>query len=228
MSSGSTTWTAGSSRRSSSSSKAGPSGSRPSPPPWARIPVRSKRCTSRFSCNAASWPARRAAAAPLEPRTSILGSLRPEPRTSKRSSTGRQSRYRTSDFDYSVPAGRIAQHPLPDRAASRLLVLDRSTGGIRHAQFRDIIELIAPEDVLVLNVSRVIPARLRGTRVPGSGTRSPGGEAEILLVRELPDGSWLAMGHPGGKLKPGRIIRFGDDSAVEIVAMLGGGIRRVR
>src|SRR5438445_9801636 len=228
MSSGSTTWTAGSSRRSSSSSKAGPSGSRPSPPPWARIPVRSKRCTSRFSCNAASWPARRAAAAPLEPRTSILGSLRPEPRTSKRSSTGRQSRYRTSDFNYSLPAGRIAQHPLPDRAASRLLVLDRSTGGIRHAQFRDIVELIAPEDVLVLNVSRVIPARLRGTRVPGSGTRSPGGEAEILLVRQLPDGSWLAMGHPGGKLKPGRIIRFGDDSAVEIVEMLGGGLRRVR
>src|SRR5207237_1403255 len=181
MSSGSTTWTAGSSRRSSSSSKAGPSGSRPSPPPWARIPVRSKRCTSRFSCNAASWPARRAAAAPLEPRTSILGSLRPEPRTSKRSSTGRQSRYRTSDFNYSLPAGRIAQHPLPDRAASRLLVLDRSTGAIRHAQFRDIVELVAPEDVLVLNVSRVIPARLHGTRETGN-------VAELRVVRELPDG----------------------------------------
>src|SRR5438034_2508973 len=214
MSSGSTTWTAGSSRRSSSSTKAGPSGSRPSPPPWARIPVRSKRCTSRFSCNAASWPARRAAAAPLEPRTSILGSLRPEPRTSKRSSTGRQSRYRTSDFNYSLPAGRIAQHPLPDRAASRLLVLDRSTGAIRHAQFRDIVELVAPEDVLVLNVSRAIPARLHGKRETGN-------VAELLVVRELPDGSWLAMGHPGGKLKPGRTVRFGDDSAVEIVEMLG-------
>src|SRR5207249_5603660 len=137
-------------------------------------------------------------------------------------------RYRTSDFDYSLPAGQIAQHPLPDRAASRLLVLDRSSGALRHAHFRDIVALIAPEDVLVLNVSRVIPARLRGIRVPGSGTRSPGGEAEILLVRELPDGSWLAMGHPGGKLKPGRIIRFGDDSAVEIVEMLGGGLRRVK
>src|SRR5205823_14878099 len=100
--------------------------------------------------------------------TSILGSLRPEPRTSKRSSTGRQSRYRTSDFNYSLPAGRIAQHPLPDRAASRLLVLDRSTGAIRHAQFRDIVELVAPEDVLVLNVSRVIPARLHGKRETGN------------------------------------------------------------
>src|SRR5438034_461144 len=185
MSSGSTTWTAGSSRRSSSSSKAGPSGSRPSPPPWARIPVRSKMCTSRFSCNAASWPARRAAAAPPEPRTSILGSLRPEPRTSKRSSTGRQSRYRTSDFNYSLPAGRIAQHPLPDRAASRLLVLDRSTDAIRHAQFRDIVELVAPEDVLVLNVSRAIPARLHGKRETGN-------VAELLVVRELPDGSVAA------------------------------------
>src|SRR5213078_3464253 len=264
MSSGSTTWTAGSSRRSSSSSKAGPSASRPSPPPWARIPVRSKRCTSRFSCNAASWPARRAAAAPPEPRTSILGSLRPEPRTSKRSSTGRQLRiadfglrirrsgvqsaihnpqsailrvlYRTSDFDYSLPAGQIAQYPLPDRAASRLLVLDRSSGALRHAHFPDIVALIAPEDVLVLNVSRVIPARLHGRRealkdsrtVAGGGKGGSSGQAEILLVRELPDKTWLAMGHPGGKLKPGRIVRFGDDSAVENVEMLGGGLRRVR
>src|SRR5437773_12457590 len=127
----------------------------------------------------------------------------------------------TSDFDYSLPPDLIAQDPLPDRTASRLLVVDRSIGGIRHMRFPDFVELVAPEDVLVLNVSRVIPARLRGMR--GSG-----GKAELLLVRELPDGSWLAMGHPGGKLKPGRIVRFGDDSAVEIVEMLGGGLRRVR
>src|SRR5207237_631567 len=84
--------------------------------------------------------------------------------------------------------------------------LARSTGAIRHAQFRDIVELVAPEDVLVLNVSRVIPARLHGKRETGN-------VAELLVVRELPDGSWLAMGHPGGKLKPGRTVRFGDDSA---------------
>ena len=100
-------------------------------------------------------------------------------------------------------------------------MLDRSSGALRHAQFRDIVALIAPADVLVLNTSRVIPARLHGTR-------GPGGQAEILLVRELPDKTWLAMGHPGGKLKPGRIVRLGDDSAVEIVEMLGGGLRRVR
>src|SRR6058998_1323954 len=98
-------------------------------------------------------------------------------------STFRIVMHRTSDFDYYLPPELIAQHPLPDRAASRLLVLDRSTGGMRHAQFRDIVELIAPQDVLVLNVSRVIPARLHGKRETGN-------VAELLVVRELPDGSW--------------------------------------
>ncbi len=131
------------------------------------------------------------------------------------------ARLRTADFEYDLPAELIAQDPLPDRAASRLLVLDRSKGVIRHGRFPDIIDLIAPEDVLVLNVSRVIPARLHGKREMGR-------VAELLLVRELPDGSWIAMGHPGGKLKPGRRVTFGDDSAVEIVDRLGGGLRRVR
>lgn len=129
--------------------------------------------------------------------------------------------YRTSDFEYDLPSELIAQDPLPDRAASRLLVLDRAKGGIRHGRFPDIIDLIAPEDVLVLNVSRVIPARLHGKRETGKA-------AELLLVRELPDGTWLALGHPGGKLKPGRTVRFGDDSAAEIVEVLGGGLRRVK
>lgn len=128
---------------------------------------------------------------------------------------------RTSDFDYALPAELIAQHPLPDRAASRLLVLERATGAIRHLHFGDLIDLIPPSDVLVLNTSRVIPARLHGRREAGAA-------AEILLVRELPDGTWLAMGHPGGKLKPGRRVTFGDDSAVEIMEILGGGLRRVR
>ncbi len=107
-------------------------------------------------------------------------------------------------------------------------MLERATGAVRHAAFREVVSLIAPEDVLVLNASRVIPARLRGTRDGGRGTGTTGAPAELLLVRELPDGSWLAMGHPGGKLKPGRRVRFGDDAAVEIVEVLGGGLRRVR
>lgn len=136
-------------------------------------------------------------------------------------------RYNTSDFEFNLPGEQIAQHPLPDRAASRLLVLERATGTIRHLHFRDILELIPPGDLLVLNTSRVIPARLRGKREGGRGTGTAG-DAEILLVRERPDGTWLAMGHPGGKLKPGRRVSFGDDSAVEIVEVLGGGLRKVR
>ncbi len=128
---------------------------------------------------------------------------------------------RASDFEYDLPADRIAQEPLPDRAASRLLVLERATGTITHRQFKDIADLIPVGDVLVLNTSRVIPARLHGKRESGN-------TAEILLVRSLTDGTWLAMGHPGGKLKPGRRVTFGDDSAVEIVEVLGGGLRRVR
>jgi S-adenosylmethionine:tRNA ribosyltransferase-isomerase len=136
---------------------------------------------------------------------------------------------RTSDFDYTLPPSLVAQEPLPDRAASRLLVLDRSSGTIRHARFPDLIDLVAPEDVLVLNVSRVIPARLHGKRETLKDSLTVAGNvAELLLVRELPDGTWLAMGHPGGKLKPGRTVRFGDDSAAEIVEVLGGGLRRVR
>jgi len=128
---------------------------------------------------------------------------------------------RTSDFEYDLPPELIAQEPLSDRAASRLLVLDRASGSARHARFPDLVDLLAPEDVLVLNVSRVIPARLHGKRESGN-------DAELLLVRELPDGTWLAMGHPGGKLKPGRTVRFGTDSTAEVVAVLGGGLRRVK
>src|SRR5213079_145709 len=135
---------------------------------------------------------------------------------------------RTSDFDYDLPPALIAQDPLPARAASRLLILDRASGTIRHGRFGDVVDLIAPGDVVVVNVSRVIPARLHGMRDGGRGTGGSGGKAELLLVRELPDGTWLAMGHPGGKLKPGRRVTFGPDSSAEIVEALGGGLRRVR
>jgi len=128
---------------------------------------------------------------------------------------------RLSDFDYELPSAQIAQHPLPDRSASRLLVLDRATGTTQHLHFRDLPGLIPAGAALVLNSSRVIPARLHGKRESGN-------VAELLMVREQPDGTWLAMGHPGGKLKPGRRVTFGNDSVVEILEILGGGLRRVR
>jgi S-adenosylmethionine:tRNA ribosyltransferase-isomerase len=129
--------------------------------------------------------------------------------------------YQASDFEYALPPELIAQHPLPDRAASRLLVLERASGALRHGAFPDLEGLLAPADVLVLNTSRVIPARLHGIRDSGAA-------AELLLVKEEEGGTWLALGHPGGKLKPGRSVRFGEGSAVEIVDVLGGGLRRVR
>jgi S-adenosylmethionine:tRNA ribosyltransferase-isomerase len=126
-------------------------------------------------------------------------------------------------FDYDCPPELIAQRPTPDRAGSRLLVLERATGRISHRTFHDFPSLIRAGDALVVNVSRVIPARL-------IGTRDNGRPAEILLVHPEPDGTWRAMVHPGGKLHAGRRVRLGAGEAaeVEIVEVLGGGLRRVR
>lgn len=129
--------------------------------------------------------------------------------------------FRASDFDYPLPPDRIAQYPAPDRAAARLLVLDRASGAITHRAFGDILDLVTPTDVVVLNQSRVIPARLHARRERGA-------PAELLLVREEPGGTWLALGHPGGKLKPGRQVIVAPDAVIEIVDRLGGGLRRVR
>lgn len=131
------------------------------------------------------------------------------------------SEYRLRDFDFQYPPELVAQYPLPDRAASRLLIVDRSTGSIRHETFTHVPELLAPGDVLVRNVSRVIRARLHGVRENGA-------TAEVLLAHPEADGTWLALVHPGGKLKVGRRIRFGNDAEVEIVEVLRGGLRRLR
>jgi S-adenosylmethionine:tRNA ribosyltransferase-isomerase len=128
---------------------------------------------------------------------------------------------RVDDFDFTFPPQAVAQRPLADRSASRLLVLSRRSGAVEHRRFRDVPELLAPGDVLVLNASRVIPARL-------FGRRDSGRPAEILLVQEEPSGTWLAMVHPGGKLKAGRHLTFEDGWTGEIVDVLGGGLRRIR
>jgi S-adenosylmethionine:tRNA ribosyltransferase-isomerase len=129
--------------------------------------------------------------------------------------------YTTDDFHYDYPAELIAQRPLTDRTASRLLLLDRASGRVTHGAFSDFPTLIHSGDVIVVNVSRVIPARLHGRRENGR-------EAEVLLVHPEPDGSWLAMVHPGGKLKVGRTIVFDDVATLEVVDVVGGGLRRVR
>lgn len=119
----------------------------------------------------------------------------------------------TSDYDFELPPERIAQAPLDRREASRLMIVDRSTGGgtIRHGTFSHIVELIAPGDVLAVNRTRVMRARLLGTR------RGSGAPAEILLLRPLGGNRFEAMVSPGGKLRPGRIVDVAPDFSVEIL-----------
>lgn len=135
--------------------------------------------------------------------------------------THRSTPFSTADFEYEAPAELIAQRPRPDRESSRLLHLDRRSGAVRHGTFRDLPELLRPADVLIVNTSRVIPARLLGVRDNGA-------PAEVLLVHPDADDTWIAMVHPGGKLKAGRAVRFGETARVEITEVLGGGLRRVR
>jgi S-adenosylmethionine:tRNA ribosyltransferase-isomerase len=126
----------------------------------------------------------------------------------------------TAAFDYALPPELIAQEPLPARDASRLLVLDRAASGAAHRRFTDLPDLASPGDLVVVNESRVIPARL-------VGRRAGGGAAEVLLVTREEDGSWRALVRPGARIRPGARLALGGD-AVEIVAALPGGQRRVR
>ena len=129
--------------------------------------------------------------------------------------------YAAADFDYDAPPERIAQRPAAERSASRLLVLDRAHSTTSHEPFGNFPALIRPGDVLVRNVTKVLRARL-------IGRREGGGSTELLLVHPEADGTWLAMVRPGGKLRPGRAVRFGDDATAEIVAVADQGLRRVR
>lgn len=107
-------------------------------------------------------------------------------------------------FDYHLPEELIAQTPLEDRSASRLLVLHRSTGNIEHKGFPDILGFLCAGDALVLNDTRVIPARLLGQKKGG------GGLAEILLLHRREAGLWEALVRPGRRLRPGAEVEFGN------------------
>lgn len=128
---------------------------------------------------------------------------------------------RVDDFDFAFPPDAVAQRPLGDRSASRLLVLSRRNGAVEHRRFRDVPDLLAPGDVLVVNTSRVIPARLHGRRDNGR-------PAEVLLVHEESPDTWLAMVHPGAKLKVGRQLTFEGGWRGEILDVVSGGLRRIR
>ncbi|MCR5135896.1 MAG: tRNA preQ1(34) S-adenosylmethionine ribosyltransferase-isomerase QueA [Oscillospiraceae bacterium] len=127
-----------------------------------------------------------------------------------------------SDFYFDLPPELIAQTPIKQRDASRLLCLDRSSGTIQHRHFYDLPELLSPGDCLVVNDSRVLPARLLGHR-------SGGGAAELLLLRDIGACCWECLCRPGKKLREGAEIRFGDGELRAVIEeILPGGNRKVR
>lgn len=129
---------------------------------------------------------------------------------------------RTADFDYLLPPDLIAQAPGGERGSSRLLVMrHRGEPPIEDREFTDIASLIPPNDLLVLNTTRVRHARLLGTRPSGA-------PAEVLLIHPAQGERWLAIGKPGSALRLGRRIRLGPGAEVETVAILEDGYREVR
>ena len=108
------------------------------------------------------------------------------------------------DFDYELPEELIAQDPLEDRSASRLMVLDRETGEVQHRIFKDITEYLRPGDCLVINDTKVIPARLFGVK------KDTGAKIEILLLKRRENDIWETLVRPGKKAKPGTVIEFGE------------------
>ena len=110
----------------------------------------------------------------------------------------------TSDFDYELPEELIAQTPAERRDGSRLMVLDRNKDAIEHRVFSDIIDYLDPKDILVVNSSKVIPARLLGV------TEKTGGPMELLLLKSLSQGRWETLVRPGKRAKEGAVLLFGD------------------
>jgi len=131
---------------------------------------------------------------------------------------------RASDFDFILPAGLIAQRPAPERDQSRLLILNRDAGSLAHRAFPELLEYLLPGDVLVLNDSKVIPARLRGKN-PASG-----GEFEMLLLEENETNDWWAMVRPGKRARPGTRILLRGPRTIDalVIAQNSAGHRRLR
>ena len=129
---------------------------------------------------------------------------------------------RTHDFWYDLPQELIAQTPSPQRDGCRLMVVDRKTGGVSHRSFSDIIDYLDPRDMLVVNSSKVIPARLIGK------SERTGSDVEILLLRMRGDGSWETLARPGKRARVGGRVRFSDILSAEVVDVLDDGNRIVR
>ena len=128
----------------------------------------------------------------------------------------------TADFYYDLPEELIAQTPMQKRSESRLLVVDREKDTLAHRRFENIIEYLRPEDILVVNSSKVIPARLLGV---SAKTGSP---VELLLLRMGEDGTWECLVRPGKRAKVGARITFGEEMEAEVLDVVEEGNRIVR
>ena len=127
------------------------------------------------------------------------------------------------DFDYELPKELIAQDPLEDRSSSRLLVLDKETGAVKHRHFTDILEYLEPGDTLVINDTRVIPARLLGVK------EETGAHVEVFLLNRRGDDVWECLVKPGKKLRTGAKVSFGDGRlTAEILEAMPDGNRMVK
>lgn len=126
-----------------------------------------------------------------------------------------------SDYDYVLPEGSIAQAPLPDRAASRMLWLDPTSGVIRHLRFRDLVDLLEPGDLLVLNDTRVTARRL-------VGRKPTGGQVEVLVLGAAGGGRVTALVRPGRRLREGARIEFANGIQAEVCEIGAGGVRTLQ
>ena len=130
---------------------------------------------------------------------------------------------KTSDFYFDLPKELIAQDPLEDRSGSRLMVLDRKTGEVSHHIFKEIIDFLNPGDCLVINNTKVIPARLHGVK------EDTGAHVEVLLLKRMEGDVWETLVKPGKKLRPGAKISFGDGLLkAEVLDIVDEGNRRIR
>jgi len=131
---------------------------------------------------------------------------------------------RTDEFDYELPSGLIAQEPAEPRDSCRLLVLDRASGQIDHRRFSDIGDYLRPRDLLVVNETRVMPARLVGVK------RDTGAAVELLLLKERGADTWECLVRPGRRMQPGTNVVFGDGELTALVAgrLEGSGVRLVQ
>lgn len=135
---------------------------------------------------------------------------------------------KTHDFYFDLPPELIAQTPLQRRDGSRLLTLDKETGRWAHRHFYELPDLLRPGDCLILNDSRVLPARLLGSRIRGDGTL--GGACEVLLLIDRGDNVWECLVRPGKKLRTGARVSFGENGELtgEVAGEAEGGNRLVR